>query len=146
LAVHPYDGAQQIRELLNAHGVAGDLCEILAPALPGAEKAAAAGGVQNIQSLRDLRAEGQFKLPFTHEILTSTELYTFYDIGSVWHIDDNARGKRDSAASLGAGVRFALQNRLYGYLEVADPLTASVPTRGDEGNSPRFFFSLTAPL
>ncbi len=92
------------------------------------------------------RAEGQFKLPFTHEILTSTELYTFYDIGSVWHIDDNARGKRDSAASLGAGVRFALQNRLYGYLEVADPLTASVPTRGDEGNSPRFFFSLTAPL
>lgn len=92
------------------------------------------------------RAEGQFRLPFTHEILSSTELYTFYDIGAIWHIDDNARDKRDSAASLGAGVRFAVQNRLYGYLEVADPLTAKVPARGDKGKSPRFFFSLTAPF
>ena len=92
------------------------------------------------------RAEGQFRLPYTHEILSSTELYTFYDIGAVWRIDNSTRARKESAASLGAGVRFAVQNRLYGYLEVADPLTARVQTRGDEGKSPRFFFSLTSPL
>ena len=92
------------------------------------------------------RAEGQFRLPYTHEILSSTELYTFYDIGAVWRIDNSTRARKESAASLGAGVRFAVQNRLYGYFEVADPLTARVQTRGDEGKSPRFFFSLTSPL
>ncbi len=92
------------------------------------------------------RAELQYTAPYEHDFLRSAELYTFYDFGAVWRIDNTVREWRDSAASLGAGVRFSLGARLFGYLEAADPLTAKIPTRGDEGGSPRFFFSLTAPL
>lgn len=92
------------------------------------------------------RAEAQYTTPYQDDFLRSLELYSFYDIGSVWHIDNTDREWRDSAASMGAGVRFTLSTRLIGYMEVADPLTGNVPTRGDEGTSPRFFFSLTAPL
>lgn len=92
------------------------------------------------------RAEGQYTLPYQDDFLRASELYAFYDIGSVWHIDNNARPWKESAASLGGGARFTLKDRLIGYIEIAKPLTTSVPARGAEGKSPRFFFSLTAPL
>lgn len=92
------------------------------------------------------RAEGQYTTPYESDFLRSTELYAFYDLGSVWHIDNTSRPWKESAASMGAGVRFTLSDKLIGYAEVADPLTVSVPARGTEGKSPRFFFSLTAPL
>jgi hypothetical protein len=53
---------------------------------------------------------------------------------------------RRSAASAGLGARFNVMNRVSGYIEVADPLTGSVATRGDHGRKPRFFFSLSATL
>lgn len=93
-----------------------------------------------------VRAEGQYALPYEHEFLRASEVYGFYDLGSVWHIDNNARPWKESAASLGGGARFTLSTRLVGYVELAKPLTSSVPTRGTEGKSSRFFFSLTAPL
>lgn len=92
------------------------------------------------------RAEGQYTLPYQDDFLRASELYAFYDIGSVWHIDNNARPWKESAASLGGGTRFTLSDKLIGYVEIAKPLTTSVPARGTEGKSPRFFFSLTAPL
>ena len=92
------------------------------------------------------RAEGQYTVPYEHDFLRSSELYGFYDLGSVWHIDNTARPWKESAASLGGGARFTLSDKLIGYVEVAKPLTVSVPARGTEGKSPRFFFSLTAPL
>lgn len=92
------------------------------------------------------RAEGQYHVPYQDNYLRSLDLYTFYDIGSVWHIDSSTRERRDSAASAGAGARFTIQKRLIGYIEVADPLSGTVPARGDHGNKPRFFFSLAAPL
>ncbi len=92
------------------------------------------------------RAEGQYSLPYEHEFLRSSALYAFYDLGSVWHIDNTARPWKESAASLGGGARFSLSGKLTGYAEIAKPLTTSVPARGTEGKSPRFFFSLTAPL
>ncbi len=93
-----------------------------------------------------VRAEGQYTTPYQDDFLRSSELYAFYDIGAVWHIDNNARPWKESAASLGGGARFTLSDKLTGYVEVAKPLTLSVPARGAEGKSPRFFFSLTAPL
>ncbi|MFZ5931215.1 MAG: ShlB/FhaC/HecB family hemolysin secretion/activation protein [Pseudomonadota bacterium] len=92
------------------------------------------------------RAEGQYTTPYQNDFLRSSELYAFYDIGSVWHIENNARPWKESAASLGGGARFTLSDKLIGYVEIAKPLTTSVPARGSEGKSPRFFFSLTAPL
>lgn len=92
------------------------------------------------------RAEGQYHVPYRDNYLRSLDLYTFYDIGSVWHIDTSTRERRDSAASAGVGARFVIQQRLLGYIEVADPLTGNVPTRGDKGDEPRFFFSIAAPL
>lgn len=92
------------------------------------------------------RAEGQYHVPYQDDYLRSLDLYTFYDIGSVWHIDTSIRERRDSAASAGVGARFTIQTRLIGYIEVADPLSGTVPARGDHGNKPRFFFSLAAPL
>lgn len=93
-----------------------------------------------------IRAEGQYHVPYQDGYLKSLDLYTFYDIGSVWHIDTSARERRDSAASAGIGARFTIQQRLIGYVEVADPLSGTVPARGDHGNNPRFFFSLSAPF
>lgn len=93
-----------------------------------------------------VRAEGQYTTPYQSDFLRYSELYTFYDLGSVWHIDNTTRPWKESAASLGGGARFTLSDKLIGYIEVAKPLTTSVPTRGTEGKSPRFFFSLTAPL
>lgn len=92
------------------------------------------------------RAEGQYTTPYQNDFLRSSELYAFYDIGSVWHIENNARPWKESAASLGGGARFTLSDKLTGYVEVAKSLTTSVPARGTEGKSPRFFFSLAAPL
>ncbi len=92
------------------------------------------------------RAEGQYTTPYQNDFLRSSELYAFYDIGSVWHIENNARPWKESAASLGGGARFTLSDKLTGYVEVAKPLTTSVPARGTEGKSARFFFSLAAPL
>jgi len=92
------------------------------------------------------RAEGQYTTPYQHDFLRSSELYAFYDIGSVWRIENNARPWKESAASLGGGARFTLSDKLTGYVEIAKPLTVSVPSRGAEGKSPRFFFSLSAPL
>lgn len=92
------------------------------------------------------RAEGQYTTPYQNDFLRSSELYAFYDIGSVWHIDNTARPWKESAASLGGGARFTLSDKLIGYVEIAKPLTTSVPARGSEGKSPRFFFSLAAPL
>jgi len=95
-----------------------------------------------------VRGELQYHVPYTNPILRSLDLYTFYDNGMVWHIDTTtpARENRDSAASAGIGARFLIKQRYLGYIEIADPLTGTVPTRGTKGNDPRFFFSLAAPF
>lgn len=92
------------------------------------------------------RIEGQYAVPFESSYLRSLQLYSFYDNGSVWRIDHTTREVRASAASAGLGARFNIMNKVSGYMEVADPLTGSVATRGDHGRKPRFFFSLSATL
>lgn len=92
------------------------------------------------------RIEGQYAVPYENSYLRSVQLYSFYDNGSVWRIDHTTREARASAASAGLGARFNVMNRVSGYIEVADPLTGSVATRGDHGRKPRFFFSLSATL
>lgn len=92
------------------------------------------------------RVELRYAGPYRDDIVNSWDLYAYYDIGAVWRIDSRFLEARASAASVGGGVRFRVFDNLSGYLEVSDPLTGSVIARGEDGDEPRFFFSLRADL
>lgn len=74
--------------------------------------------------------------------LNDFQVYSYYDIGSVWNKNTPAGvDDRQSLADIGLGVRANFTSYLYGYAEVGLPLTRDVASEGDD--DPRFFFSLT---
>jgi hemolysin activation/secretion protein len=88
------------------------------------------------------RVELRYGQTAGYKYFDSYQLYTYYDLGTVW-LADPGPGTNDeySLASTGVGVRANINANLYGYAEVGFPLTREVAS---EGNSdPRFFFSVT---
>jgi hemolysin activation/secretion protein len=90
------------------------------------------------------RLELQYGAAAENEFVESYELYGFYDLGAVWHIDSNSRGGRESLASAGLGARANLIEDIWGSLELAVPLTRAPTVDRDDGEkNARIFFSLT---
>ncbi len=71
----------------------------------------------------------------------SYEVYTFYDLGTVWNMGVTDGTQRQSLASAGVGLRVALQRGLSASLEVADPLTRTVAA--ESGKPVRVFASIS---
>lgn len=72
----------------------------------------------------------------------SYQLYGFYDIGRVWNEDaTTASQERDSAAAVGAGVRFDLPYEMDGGFAVAFPLTREPSTANDR--DPKFYVNFS---
>lgn len=90
------------------------------------------------------RVELQYSQAEGYEFLSGYQLYTFYDVGSVWnrHVL-TGESKRESLASAGLGARFNINSNVSGELEVAQPLTRKVNANGSDGNGTRGFFSVT---
>ena len=89
------------------------------------------------------RVELQYNRSGDFEYVPSYQLYGFYDIGNVW-IRNNSAGQKasESLADTGIGVRFNVMEPVSGGLELAVPLTRQVAADGQDGKSPRLFFSL----
>ena len=67
------------------------------------------------------------------------QLYTLYDVGTIWRIDP---ATQTSISSAGLGARFNLTSSISGFFEATVPVTADVDSRGDDGDELRVFFSL----
>ena len=81
------------------------------------------------------------------EALTGYQIFVFYDIGAVWQIDTRQKdlaSSRQSASSVGGGVRFNLWDNVSGLVEIAAPLARSVLLRGADGDEARIFFNVGA--
>lgn len=89
---------------------------------------------------------GSLELAYTPnlgvDLLSSSALYGFYDLGAVWN--RNAVSPRQSLASAGAGIRLELDESVFLGFEAAKPLTRDTEYNGDRGM--RYFFSLGADL
>ena len=84
--------------------------------------------------------ELQYGRSIQHSLFQSFQLYGFYDFGATWRKTPGANEpRRQTLASAGFGLRYNLTRAISGYVEVAQPLTRSVSTEGDD---PRAFFSL----
>lgn len=94
----------------------------------------------------DSGAAASFELRYgghvDNRFLNAYELYSFYDLGTVWnHNPSVSENANDSLASVGLGVRFNAIYETSGYLELGKPLTHEV---GADGNKDaRVFFSLS---
>lgn len=75
------------------------------------------------------------------EFDSNVQPYTFYDVGTVWKNDAISQDSR-SLASAGLGFRIFGHENVSGSLELALPLTRKVSAMGEDGASPRLFFSL----
>jgi hemolysin activation/secretion protein len=90
------------------------------------------------------RVELQYGAASENEFVESYEIYGFYDLGAVWHIDGSNRDDRESLASAGFGGRANMIEDIWGSVELAMPLTRSPTVDRDDGEkNPRIFFSLT---
>ena len=94
------------------------------------------------------KVELQWNDPYSFEssFMESYQLFGFYDVGRVWNDDaTTASQKRDSVASVGAGVRFDLPYEVDAGFAVAFPLTRPVQTQGGDGHErdPKFYFNLS---
>jgi hemolysin activation/secretion protein len=86
--------------------------------------------------------EGRYDLPFSSQIVGHPQFYAFYDIGQIWNIDPLPNTPSSaSLASTGAGVRFTFLDRFDLDLEIANPLTRIVASRGDKNFRPLFNIS-----
>ena len=87
------------------------------------------------------RLELQYGAASENEFIESYEIYGFYDLGAVWHIEGSSR---ESLASAGLGARANLIEDIWGSIEFAMPLTRAPTVERDDGEkNPRIFFSLT---
>jgi hemolysin activation/secretion protein len=93
----------------------------------------------------DRGVSGSLELRYTSDpfadFIKSQQFYVFYDAGKVWN-KDAVVGEYSSAslASAGLGVRFNLEQDVYGYVELDTPLTRNVNSEHDDDS--RIFFSL----
>jgi len=89
------------------------------------------------------KIELRYALPWRDEVLLSSQLFTFYDVGTVWNQEPvSGESGRASLASAGFGLRFDLARGISGSAEIDIPLTRPVAVRGDD--DPRLFFSFSA--
>ena len=70
--------------------------------------------------------------------------YAFYDIGRAWNID-KAQTARETASSIGIGMRVSTEFHLSANVGIAFPLIRNVatPIYGDTGSSPRLLFEIS---
>lgn len=90
------------------------------------------------------KVELQWKEPVTLDtnFVESYQLFGFYDIGRVWNEDATTSSqKRDSLASVGAGLRFDLPQEVDAGFAVAFPLTREPSTANDY--DPKFYFNVS---
>ena len=80
------------------------------------------------------------KLELRYDI-GQNQLYTFYDIGEVWNLNDSTQPAKQSAASTGIGVRLHFANWATGNLEVDKPLTKKLAA--EDNREPRIYFGIT---
>jgi len=85
------------------------------------------------------RIELQYDGALADSLLSQYQFYGFYDIGAVWA---DVPAGRQSLASAGFGVRGQFQHGLFGYVEIAQPLTRLVAAERAGGDDPRVFFVL----
>ncbi len=91
------------------------------------------------------RVELQYDGSLADSLLSQYQFYGFYDIGAVR--TSTTSGRRSlSLASAGFGARGRFQHGLFGYVELAQPLTRSVLAKGSDGKDPRYFFVLRLDL
>ncbi len=90
-----------------------------------------------------IRTELQYNREGDWSIIPSYQLYSFWDFGKVW-IRNASPGQKESPsiASTGLGMRFNILQPISGGVEVGLPLTKLVNANGQDGRSPRAFFSL----
>ncbi|MBL0317740.1 MAG: ShlB/FhaC/HecB family hemolysin secretion/activation protein [Alphaproteobacteria bacterium] len=92
----------------------------------------------------DMSLELRFSQQLNNPYLSSYQLYSFYDIGTVWNKDAVVgESSRNSLASVGIGTRVNLAYNMSGVLECAVPLTKDITSFGNAGDNPRGLFSLT---
>ena len=84
-------------------------------------------------------AELQYSPPFGRDLVSSWQLYAFYDAGAVW-AESNGPTNERSLSSTGIGVRSNVTDWLFVNLEAAKPL--NTPSRADD--SMQFFFGVAA--
>jgi hemolysin activation/secretion protein len=98
----------------------------------------------------DGRLELQVKTYPDKSFLQQIQYYTFYEMGAVWNVGaDFDQAYKDSGADLGVGLRANFNERFYGNLEFAKPLTRKVDTQvlaGEGGRDWRFYFGLGVKL
>lgn len=93
----------------------------------------------------DRGVAGSFELRYNtvpfDDFIRSQQFYISYEIGKVWN-ENPVVGEYSHAslASAGLGVRFNLENDMYGYLELNTPLTRNINAEHDDDS--RLFFSL----
>jgi hemolysin activation/secretion protein len=92
---------------------------------------------------------GKLELQFSDQpkewYLKSYDLYTYADIGLVQNMTTLPGEKSSqSAAALGVGTRFTLNDWSNGYFEVSQPFMRGVPTEGTRDHFARVFFALIA--
>ena len=85
------------------------------------------------------RVELQYDGSLADSLLNQYQFYGYYDIGAVWA---DVPAGRQSLASAGFGVRGQFKHGLFGYVEIAKPLTRLVAAERAGGDDPRFFFVL----
>lgn len=88
------------------------------------------------------KVELQWTDPVSVPYLESSQLFAFYDVGTVWNRDAaSSEEKRNSLASTGLGARTNIANGFAADATMAVPLTVKPQTDDDVG--PRFYVSLT---
>jgi hemolysin activation/secretion protein len=89
--------------------------------------------------------ELRYTPPTNSDVLKYTQFYSYYDIGQVYDITPVNEPWRESAASLGGGIRFGITDMISGSFDVAKPLTRPVSAqKTGDGDNLRAFFRLTA--
>ena len=91
----------------------------------------------------ELRFDTYPNLKFLQQI----QYYTFYDLGAVWNVGEEAhiQGAKNSGSNLGFGLRTTVKECIYGSIEIVRPLTKKVDTQvmaGQSGKAWRFFINL----
>ena len=87
------------------------------------------------------KLEIQVDQPIQWNLVQDYQVFGFFDAGRVWNDDATTSSfKRDSATSVGLGVRMEFMEETFADFMIAKPLNRDVETTDDD--DPRFFFSL----
>ncbi len=74
------------------------------------------------------------------ELFSQVQLYGFFDWGRVWRIEEVGRGRQDTLASTGVGLRVNTTGGLNLSFELARPMIRDVASLGTKGDAWRGFF------